>query len=107
VYKQVNFAQESSLDDKNGHGTHVAGTIGALDDGKGVVGVAPGARIWSVKVLGANGSGRMSDIIAGIDYVTSNASSIEVANMSLGCECQSDALNESPRCDHRFGNRRL
>jgi subtilisin len=93
VYKQVKFTSEASLDDKNGHGTHVAGTIGALDNNAGVVGVAPGARIWSVKVLNAQGSGNMSDIIAGIDYVTANASSIEVANMSLGCECTSAALN--------------
>jgi subtilisin len=93
VYKQVKYTSESSLDDKNGHGTHVAGTIGALDNTIGVVGVAPGARIWSVKVLNAQGSGNMSDIIKGIDYVTANASSIEVANMSLGCECTSSALN--------------
>ena len=44
-------------DDDHYHGTHVAGTIGALDNGIGVVGVAPGARIWAVKVLNKNGSG--------------------------------------------------
>lgn len=79
--------------DGNGHGTHVAGTIGALDNGIGVVGVAPGARLWSVKVLGDNGSGYISWIIAGIDWVTARADQIEVANMSLGCECSSSALN--------------
>lgn len=57
----------------------------------GVVGMAPGARLWAVKVLGDNGSGYTSWIIAGIDYVTANAASIEVANMSLGCECSSAA----------------
>ncbi|HEX2050498.1 MAG TPA: S8 family peptidase [Actinomycetota bacterium] len=71
-------------DDDNGHGTHVAGTIGALDNTIGVVGVAPGARVWPVKVLGASGVGLTSSVICGIDYVTANASSIEVANMSLG-----------------------
>lgn len=80
-------------DDDNGHGTHVAGTIGALDNGIGVVGVAPGARLWSVKVLRSDGSGYISWIVAGIDYVTANADRIEVANMSLGCECSSDALD--------------
>ena len=73
-----------SANDGNGHGTHVAGTIGALDNTTGVVGVAPGARIWPVKVLNDLGSGSNSDVICGIDYVTANASSIEVANMSLG-----------------------
>jgi subtilisin family serine protease len=71
-------------DDDNGHGTHVAGTIGALDNGIGVVGVAPGARIHAVKVLNSQGSGYTSWIIAGIDWVTARASTIEVANMSLG-----------------------
>ncbi len=71
-------------DDDHYHGTHVAGTIGALDNGIGVVGVAPGARIWPVKVLSSSGSGYASQIIAGIDWVTAHASTIEVANMSLG-----------------------
>ncbi|HWC31673.1 MAG TPA: S8 family serine peptidase, partial [Actinomycetota bacterium] len=71
-------------EDQNGHGTHVAGTIGALDNGIGVVGVAPGARIHNVRVLDSRGSGYTSWIIAGIDWVTARASTIEVANMSLG-----------------------
>ena len=71
-------------DDDHYHGTHVAGTIGALDNGEGVVGVAPGARLWAVKVLNKRGSGYSSWIIGGIDWVTANAATIEVANMSLG-----------------------
>ncbi|MFU8771968.1 MAG: S8 family serine peptidase, partial [Anaerolineales bacterium] len=71
-------------DDDHYHGTHVAGTIAAIDNGQGVVGVAPGARIWAVKVLNAQGSGYSSWIIAGIDWVAANAATIEVANMSLG-----------------------
>lgn len=71
-------------DDDHYHGTHVAGTIGAIDNGSGVVGVAPGARLWAVKVLNKNGSGFSSWIIAGIDWVAANAGVIEVANMSLG-----------------------
>lgn len=80
-------------DDDNGHGTHVAGTIGALDNGEGVVGVAPGARLWSVKVLDRHGSGYLSWIIAGIDYITANADKIEVANMSLGGTFESAAFD--------------
>lgn len=74
----------SSGDDDNGHGTHVAGIVAALDNGIGVVGVAPGARLHAVKVLDRKGSGKISWIIAGIDWVTEHADKIEVANMSLG-----------------------
>jgi len=74
----------SGGDDDHYHGTHVAGTIGALDNGTGVVGVAPGARLWAVKVLNSNGSGYTSWVVAGIDWVAANAGTIEVANMSLG-----------------------
>ena len=63
----------SGWSDGNGHGTHVAGTIGALDNGVGVVGIAPGARLWSVRVLGNNGTGTTSQIVAGIDWVTGHA----------------------------------
>ncbi|MBI4507877.1 MAG: S8 family serine peptidase [Chloroflexi bacterium] len=72
--------------DYNGHGTHVAGTIGARNNGSGVVGVAPGIAVWAVKVLNDRGSGSWSTIICGIDWVTKNAASknIKVANMSLG-----------------------
>ena len=71
-------------DDDNGHGTHVAGIAAAKDNDTGVVGVAPGARLHAVKVLDQRGSGYTSWIIAGIDWVTARASTIEVANMSLG-----------------------
>ena len=74
----------NTIEDGNGHGTHVAGTVGALDNGIGVVGVAPGARLWAVRVLDNNGSGTTASVICGIDWVTANASTIEVANMSLG-----------------------
>ncbi len=70
--------------DGNGHGTHVAGTIGAKDNTAGVVGVAPGARLWAVRVLDSNGSGSWSSVICGVDYVTQNKATIEVANLSLG-----------------------
>jgi subtilisin family serine protease len=75
---------KSGGDDDHYHGTHVAGTVAAIDNGIGVVGVAPGARLWAVKVLNQNGSGYVSWIVAGIDWVAARASTIEVANMSLG-----------------------
>jgi subtilisin len=80
----VDCTGAGSYNDNNGHGTHVAGTIGALDNNSGVVGVAPGARIYSIKVLNAQGSGTWAQIICGIDYITANAAIIDVANMSLG-----------------------
>jgi subtilisin len=87
---------DNNYNDDNGHGTHVAGTAAAIDNGDGVVGVAPGARLWAVKVLGSNGSGSLSAVIAGIDWVTAYASTIEVANMSLGSG-KSQAVNDAVR----------
>lgn len=73
-----------SLDDGNGHGTHVAGTIAAKNNSIGVVGVAAGALVVPVKVLGATGSGSTSGVIAGVNYVGANGQAGDVANMSLG-----------------------
>jgi subtilisin family serine protease len=82
----VNCSTGNSFNDGNGHGTHVAGTIGARDNGDGVVGAAPWVPIYSVRVLNNAGSGSWSSVTCGIDWVTANAASrgIKVANMSLG-----------------------
>ncbi|SFT35076.1 Peptidase inhibitor I9 [Lishizhenia tianjinensis] len=74
----------STPDDQNGHGTHVAGTVAALDNNFGVIGVAPGTSVVSVRVLDRRGSGSLSGVIAGVNYVASNAGANDVANMSLG-----------------------
>ncbi len=73
-----------SLDDGNGHGSHVAGTIAAIDNEVGVIGVAAGATVIPVKVLNSNGSGSYSGVIAGVDHVGAKGKSGDVANMSLG-----------------------
>ena len=70
--------------DCNGHGSHVAGTIGAKDDSNGVVGVAPSIRLHAIKVLNCAGSGSWSSVISGINYVASTTARPAVANMSLG-----------------------
>ena len=81
-----NCSTGKSYNDGNGHGTHVAGTIGAINNLSGVVGVAPGVPIYSVRVLNNAGTGTLSSVICGVDWVTANAASkgIKVANMSLG-----------------------
>jgi subtilisin len=72
------------------HGTHVGGTVAARDNGFGVVGTAPGAPLWDVRVLNKNGAGTIAGVICGIDFVTGTrrdsdpANDISVANMSLG-----------------------
>ena len=71
-------------DDGNGHGSHVAGTIGAINNTIGVIGIAPGATVIPVKVLDSRGSGSYSGVIAGVDFVAANGKPGDVANMSLG-----------------------
>ena len=68
--------------DDNGHGTHVSGTIAAADDDQWVVGVAPGAQIYGIKILDAGGSGDFSDVIAGLEWAAERG--IQVANHSYG-----------------------
>lgn len=81
--------------DDQGHGTHVAGTIAALKNGVGVVGVAPEARLYSVKVLDADGSGSLSDVIDGIIWAAENK--MHVANMSLGSAFPSETMQRALR----------
>jgi len=93
-------ATELNANDANGHGTHVSGTIAALNNRIGVVGVAPGARIWPVRVFGASGAGSLADVICGVDFVTRHADQIEVANMSLSSSGGRDDHN----CGRSFGD---
>lgn len=69
--------------DQNGHGSHVSGIIAALNNTIGVVGVAPGTKLVSVRVLDMNGNGSTSGVIAGVNYVAANGKAGDVANMSL------------------------
>ena len=83
VVEHVNFTGDGQNTDCYGHGTHVAGSVAAKDNTSAVVGVAPGAPLTGLKVLGCNGSGVLSRILKGIDWVTANANEPAIANMSL------------------------
>ena len=98
VGRSRKFAGGRDAGDRNGHGTHVAGIIGALDNDKDidVVGVAAGATLVSVRVLRRNGMGRVSGVIAGIDYVAASALPGDVANLSLVAGA-SNALDDAVR----------
>jgi subtilisin len=79
--------------DDNGHGTHVAGTISALDNLLGVIGVAPNTSLYAIKVLDKNGSGSYGDVVAGIEWAVSN--NIDILNMSFGGSLSSQTLESA------------
>lgn len=74
----------TNTEDGNGHGTHVSGTIGALDNEIGVVGVAPGIKLIPMRVLNKNGSGQFSWSISAFDWIAGHASEGDVVNYSVG-----------------------
>jgi minor extracellular protease Epr len=80
--------------DENGHGTHVAGIIGARSNSIGFIGVAPKCNLINIKVMGSDGSGYLSWAIAGLNWAISHRTTynIKVANMSLGVSATSQAL---------------
>ena len=77
-------ARKKSVDDGNGHGTHVGGTVGAKDNSIGVIGVAPGIGLIPMKVLTSSGSGQFSWSIAAFDYIAANGDAGDVVNYSVG-----------------------
>ncbi len=83
----------SKWDDDNGHGTHVAGTVAAVDNTVGVVGVAPQASLLAAKVLNRQGSGYFSDIMAGIDWCVQSGA--KVVSMSLGSSSDVQAFHNA------------
>jgi subtilisin len=96
------FTTESSTsgDDTCGHGTHVAGIAAAKANSRGVVGIAPDARLWAIKTLDYDKSrgicqGSISSTIAAIEYITTLKDKIEIVNLSVGCKCNSTALDDA------------
>jgi subtilisin len=97
----ANFAGFAQPFDDHGHGTHVAGIIGARANGVGTIGVAPESTVYAVKVLGGNGSGALSWVAAGIDWAVAN--NMHVVNMSLSASISSIALSEAVAAAHAAG----
>ncbi len=95
---QNRLREDDNYDDVYGHGTHVAGTIAALDNDLGVVGVAPLVALYAVKVLDDTGSGTITTVVAGIEWAVNNG--IPVLNMSLGSSTYSQTLKDA--CDNAY-----
>ncbi len=91
----------SKWDDDNGHGTHVAGTIAALDNTIGVIGVAPGVNLWAVKVLDRRGSGSLTWVINGIYWAINN--NMDVISMSLSAGLPYSDLEKACLAAERAG----
>jgi subtilisin len=92
--------------DVHGHGTHVAGTVGAIDNASGVVGVAPGVRLWAVKILNDSGSGLLSWYVCGLDWIAAQRDPADAArpkfesvNMSVAKSGKDDAACGSKNAD--------
>ena len=90
-YNAINSRKPAN--DGNGHGTHVSGTIGAINNTIGVVGVAPGVTLYAVKVLNDAGSGFLSDLVEGLDWCRSHG--IRVVNMSLGASTDNQSFHQA------------
>ena len=94
VTKRANYTPSSTNGDVKGHGTHVAGSVGALtDNGLGGAGTCPGCVLYNVKVLGDDGNGNTSWIANGVTWSSDNGA--KVINMSLGGSGYSDTLRDA------------
>lgn len=92
------ISDDSDPMDDNGHGTHVAGTVAAVDNSVGVLGAAPEASLYAVKVLNSEGEGTDAELIAGLDWAVAN--SMDVVNMSLGSTETSQSKEDA--CDSAY-----
>lgn len=90
-----------TANDDNGHGTHVAGIAGAINNTIGVVGVAPQVSLYAVKVLGRNGAGWLSDLIEGLTWCIDNG--VQVVNMSLGSNSDNQSFHDAVTAVYNAG----
>jgi hypothetical protein len=84
VYQDVSFVNYTeSAEDDQGHGSHIAGTVAGMDNSLGIIGTAPGARLWALKVCDSLGNCPVSSQIKGVEYITEHSDEIDVANISI------------------------
>lgn len=96
VYRNVSFVPGAATGaDDFGHGSHIAGTVGARDNNEGVVGVAPGARLWAVKVADRLGNAYPSNVANGLGYVIDHAAEIDVAVLCIGYRGANSLLTQA------------
>jgi len=93
----------TNADDENGHGTHVGGVIGALNNNFGVLGVASGANLVSLRVLDKDGVGKLSYVLQALAYINQAAKKGDVVNMSLGEDQISDILDQQVKYTASLG----
>ena len=86
---------QTSAEDENGHGTHVAGIVGAINNTIGITGIASGAKLVALRVLDNEGEGRLSGIIQAVNHVIQNGRAGDVVNLSLGGEGISATLERT------------
>ncbi|WP_266366864.1 S8 family serine peptidase [Tellurirhabdus rosea] len=95
--RSQNFIGGTTADDDNGHGTHVAGIIGALNNTIGVTGVASGVSLVALKILDSEGDGKLSTIVQAVGYVSRVGKAGDVINISIGGEGISTTLERTIR----------
>ena len=93
IVGDVNFVKNGSGNDDNGHGSHCAGTVAAIDNTEGVVGVVNNASLLAVKSLDRRGNGSYSDIISGINWAAANGA--DIISMSLGGSASTSGLQSA------------
>jgi len=101
IVASANFNGTGSAEDGDGHGTHVAGIIGARSNGVGTVGVAPECELFIAKALGDDGSGAFSQITAAVYWLIGQ--DVDIINMSLGAPFDDVALHEALKVAARSG----
>ncbi|MFS0883549.1 S8 family peptidase [Metabacillus niabensis] len=93
--------QSANYNDETGHGTRVAGIIGAVNNSYGLIGVSPNASLYAIKVLNSNGKGSISDVIAGLEYAIENK--LDIVNLSLQTTIDNSVLKETIKKANKNG----